>query len=313
MNFIETYGVPEAAIGVIDVFVSPEEKLLIEALESREFTVETARDALEKHTGRAWDLASVENLVVKAYRKAVLELVDEDAQTYRIGAFYSQLDTFAVSQTNDFLYLPPEVRKALDEWCFSLYLGSLSKEEQPTADKVLSLEETLELIEATEHGIWLEPCDCRILAGKCDKPVEVCLSFTEGINTRRHRGLSKAVSKAEAREVVRAAHDAGLMHTANASGICNCCSDCCYLFRAQKARGSLRAWPQATTVASIDHDVCSRCGACLKRCPFGAIRRERDRIVCDGSICRGCSVCVSKCPTSAISMIAQKASRVAPR
>ena len=76
-------------------------------------------------------------------------------------------------------------------------------------------------------------------------PTDTCVTYKDGINSFVDRGLSKKISKEEAKEVVRRADAAGLMHTAGMGGICNCCGDCCYLFRAQKRRKSTGVWPAA--------------------------------------------------------------------
>lgn len=53
--------------------------------------------------------------------------------------------------------------------------------------------------------------------------------------------------------------------------------------------------------AIIDHDACHRCGACLDRCRFGAVKREGDAYAVDPLRCEGCGVCVALCPARAIS------------
>lgn len=52
--------------------------------------------------------------------------------------------------------------------------------------------------------------------------------------------------------------------------------------------------------AVIDRDACRRCGVCLDRCRFGAVRREGDAYVVDPLRCEGCGVCVALCPAHAI-------------
>ncbi len=50
----------------------------------------------------------------------------------------------------------------------------------------------------------------------------------------------------------------------------------------------------------FDPQKCTLCGACLSRCPFGALTMEREQIEV-GASCRMCGVCVKTCPEKAIS------------
>ena len=49
----------------------------------------------------------------------------------------------------------------------------------------------------------------------------------------------------------------------------------------------------------FDMSRCDLCGKCMERCPFGALRMERDGITVNEK-CRMCSVCVKTCPQRAI-------------
>lgn len=56
--------------------------------------------------------------------------------------------------------------------------------------------------------------------------------------------------------------------------------------------------------AAIRQGDCIGCGACLTRCRFGAIQRQKrpggDRFSVDAFACEGCGVCVWSCPANAI-------------
>jgi Pyruvate/2-oxoacid:ferredoxin oxidoreductase delta subunit len=296
------FGVPDVARPVIDQIVSADEKLLIQALHSAEFSVAEAHSALEAHTVEPWSVARVRELVDSAYRRGVFDVADERLGRYYVGTFYTRLEVFAVTQPDDYLALPAETIADLDAWCFGEYLDSLGSDPLPSADKVASLGETLEYIDSVDRPIWLNRCDCRTLAGECDQPTETCISFRSGANTLSDRGWSKPLTKEEAKAVVSAAHDRGLVQTVNDDGICNCCSDCCYLFRAQRARDSVGVWPPADKVAAFDPDVCIGCRACIKRCPFDVFALEGGQIVQHTELCRGCGLCADVCPTYAITM-----------
>ena len=55
----------------------------------------------------------------------------------------------------------------------------------------------------------------------------------------------------------------------------------------------------ATSVPSINEDLCIKCGACVRKCPVNAIRMEEVAVI-DASICVGCASCTVVCPVNAI-------------
>ena len=52
-------------------------------------------------------------------------------------------------------------------------------------------------------------------------------------------------------------------------------------------------------VASIDSNVCVKCGVCIKECPNHAISENYH---VDQNSCIGCGTCKSACPAEAIRM-----------
>ena len=303
MDLLSAFKVPEAAIPVIDRILSPEDALLIEALPSATFGGQDARSALEVSTGETWPDTRLDPLLRGAYRRGVLDLEDETFTRFRLGDFYTMLEVFVDTEPEAYLALPRETQVALDRWCFESYCEGLGDDVRPTSDRVAGLDETLGFIDTIDRPIWLNRCDCRTLAGSCDKPVDTCISFRNGINTLSHRGILKPITKEQAKAVVRGANDAGLMQTISDNAICNCCSDCCYLFRAQAARASGAAWPLAESIAAVGPDLCIGCGVCVSRCPFGALALEDGEAVRNAGLCRGCGLCAETCPTSAIAML----------
>lgn len=51
----------------------------------------------------------------------------------------------------------------------------------------------------------------------------------------------------------------------------------------------------------IDKSACVGCGLCEQSCPFGALKIEDKKAVCDQDICTLCRACVDTCPVQAIS------------
>jgi Pyruvate/2-oxoacid:ferredoxin oxidoreductase delta subunit len=300
-RFIEIFEVPGAATGVIAQIVSSEEIALVEAVGRGSFTVDDAAISLEQ-TGKPLAGDRLAELLRSAYKRGILLLEDESFTKFKAGNFYCRLDIFAITETEKYLAFPPETRKALDEWYFGAYVKGLGDEPRPTGDRVVGLSEAFDFIDKADRPIWLNRCDCRLLAGNCEKPVDTCISLRGGINTMSHRGWSKPLTKEQAKEIISRAHTAGLMQTINPNGLCNCCGDCCYLFRAQKARNSAAVWPQAENIAAFDANACIACGQCVGRCNFAAFTQDEEGISYDSGLCRGCGLCATTCPASAIRM-----------
>jgi len=310
-GFIEKFSVPDVALDIIDKIVTPIEQNVLEHLPPV-FQAEDVRKALSEITGQETTAYDAENFVKEAYRRGVFSIDDEAKKLYKSGSFYGRLDIFAISENETYKNFLADVRKALDDWYFAAYLEWLDPDlsVRPTDDEVLTLEETLRGIDGNTRQLYLAPCDCRSLSGACGEPVLTCLSYKNAPNTFAHRGLSKPISREEAKQVVLMAHKAGLVHTRNKGGICNCCSDCCYLFRAREARNSKAVrpalWPRADKVVFIDSGNCVSCGICANHCRFTALKLEDGKLALDSEKCVGCGICVDACPKGALKLKQRK-------
>lgn len=329
-RLIRRYEIPADAQPYLDVFFTPTEIAFAAEAPTSPFTVEEAQRILDRLAARgdAPEATDAAAFLDAAYRRAVVDLAPDEPGTtaanpaaaahatapaseprYRLGTFYSRLDVFAISEQDAWRTIPDATRAALDAWYFNAYIDSLDPDPAtpPTQDAVLSLDETLAFIDKQDRPIYLNTCDCRSLANGCEAPRRVCLTYKSGPNTFCGRGLSDALTKEQAKDVVRQADKAGLMHTANPNGICNCCGDCCYLFRGQHRRDSLGTWPIAPHVVAYDAEKCISCGRCVKRCHFDvfALKREGKQrtLLVDTTPCVGCGLCVSVCPTHALSLV----------
>jgi Fe-S-cluster-containing hydrogenase component 2/DNA-binding transcriptional ArsR family regulator len=152
-------------------------------------------------------------------------------------------------------------------------------------------------------------CTCRMVDGKCGKPLEVCLQLGKAADYTVERGTGREISVDEAMEIIRLSEEAGLIHVAmnkvkGSHIICNCCGDCCVAF-------GLPIPPTAIVdpsrfLAVVDEDKCSGCGDCVERCFFEAISlRESDGediSTIDAEKCMGCGLCLVTCPEDAITM-----------
>jgi NAD-dependent dihydropyrimidine dehydrogenase PreA subunit len=246
---------------------------------------------------------------------------------YSAADFYTFLDYFIKYDAWD--DLPREARLALDAHYRALFVDKVRAGVEkkmaggavPGAlpnDAVLLLAEAEAMLGAATE-IVVEPCDCRRARQACERPVETCLKLDDEARAALARGHGRALSRAEAQQLVRRADQKGLMHTADAEwrahglhSLCNCCADDCYPFGAAHELGSKGVWPQSRYVAEYAAGLCSACGACVGRCHFSAFYysgvtvrvqgKERRAVAYDARLCWGCGLCANTCPTGAIAM-----------
>ncbi len=270
----------------------------------RLFSEEEIGAALSDNENRYCTPSFSEEWLKKEYHRGFLNKTQTDG-VYCLNDLYGMMDVFAVSRKDEYDRLFTTAEKhEIDDWYFDTYYSRLVPDENGrlTEDKVMTLQETLDTIAADPRQIYLNNCDCRSLTGDCGRPVRTCLTYKNGPNTFVDRGLSRALTREEAMEIVRQADRDGLMHTTMSGGICNCCSDCCYLFRSQSRAQTFGIWPYAKWVVSFDRDKCIGCGLCIKRCHLKVFCRTSDGIRPDISRCAGCGLCVNTCPGSALEL-----------
>ncbi|MDR1496498.1 MAG: ferredoxin family protein [Clostridiales Family XIII bacterium] len=325
-RFFERFKVPNVAAWDIDAIVTPLEQRVIADLDisaDGTFTLHDVALALScPLTDTDLSFMSLEGIppvsddevrgfISDSYSRGILSYAGGENR-YRLSDFYGRLDIFAIKEQDEWRALPEVSRNAIEGWYFDAYYDGLDWDAEggkPTDENILTLDEALQYIEDNDgdgRQAYLTDCDCRSLKGDCEKPTLVCLSYHSGPNSYPDRGVSRPISSREAKAVVTAADRAGLVHTANPWGVCNCCNDCCYLFRARERRGSGPVWPESKHIVSLNTDTCIGCGICLGRCGFGVFDESdlsgRGKASADTSLCVGCGVCVSTCPSGALSL-----------
>jgi len=160
-------------------------------------------------------------------------------------------------------------------------------------------------------------CFCRqrrkVLGEPCatDAPVINCFTFGKSARHTAAQGFTRMITKEEAREIMKEAEEAGLVHKAFHPGsevsrpetsICNCCKDCCdtlHLWR----DGAFPLINSTYYLSVIDPDICSGCGVCVERCPTDAIElNDNGTAERDENACFGCGICARFCPEGAVSL-----------
>jgi Pyruvate/2-oxoacid:ferredoxin oxidoreductase delta subunit len=250
----------------------------------------------------------------RAYRRAVLDR--DETGAYAPADLHTRLEFWAMFE--GWKDVPLDVHRRLAEWEVDHYAATIrpdvesARDGRPNdsyaANYAYVLLHEAEAILNAQQRIYLWPCDCRAIVGKCRKPKDVCLRF------ENDRGVGWEISTERAVQILRTADKAGLMHTADYAGdpaaatsICNCCTDCCYPHLAGERLGVSDVWPVRRHVARIDMDLCKSCGRCGLRCPFEAIVCRPDGLpALDPALCRGCGLCQTGCSTDAIQLLPLK-------
>jgi heterodisulfide reductase subunit A len=57
--------------------------------------------------------------------------------------------------------------------------------------------------------------------------------------------------------------------------------------------------PEAITPV-VDELACVKCGICVDKCPYSALRLDDDKLEVIDALCKGCGTCVAACPTGAL-------------
>jgi Pyruvate/2-oxoacid:ferredoxin oxidoreductase delta subunit len=171
--------------------------------------------------------------------------------------------------------------------------------------KVLAMEDVREIVQQARN-LAVARCTCRVVDGKCGKPLETCIQVNRAADYALQRGTGRAISKEEAIRILHMAEQEGLVHIVDNRRnvdhiICNCCKDCCINWRLPNRHKFVAP---SRFQAVVNPEECIGCQTCLDRCIFDAIHMEGDepKAQISPEKCVGCGVCTITCPTEAITM-----------
>ncbi len=204
-----------------------------------------------------------------------------------------------------------------DKNCINYLPVNKSLESGPNT--VLSQQVLYNIIEKASVFVRMNECGCRLL-GECkahDHNIG-CLFMGETALSLPH-GVSKRISREEAREHVKKGIAEGLVPmTGKVSidnfiymtpdrkkllAICFCCPCCCILTSYKHVPGKYLDGiiePIKGLVIEVNNK-CTGCGTCMATCPFDAIKIVDGKAV-HTDVCRGCGRCETYCPEGAVAI-----------
>lgn len=156
-------------------------------------------------------------------------------------------------------------------------------------------------------------CFCRMmkkLDGKScdyDMPIEGCIAVGRMSDMLVDSGVSRAISYDEAVELMGSMEKKGCIHTVYHYGItstedeliiCNCCTDCCFLYNSYREGALSQLIMKAYYRPEIvDESQCIGCNKCKRYCPTMATYYDKNKkkLIFDIDRCIGCGQCVTQC------------------
>ena len=152
-------------------------------------------------------------------------------------------------------------------------------------------------------------------SAQCEHPEEVCLHFGDLAHYLVDSGLSREITREEAKAILEVAADAGLVHAISnrqkdVDTICNCCRCSCVFFESYHVLKHEKSHDFSNYRLKINPKTCKACGLCVQRCPIQALTLEDSPLaknmqskaatLMNPEKCLGCGVCVHKCPTQSL-------------
>lgn len=292
------FEVPDELKGFEKYFYTDEEFELIHAVEGHIYTEAEISAVLKKDASQ---------LIKNAYKRDILCKLEVDGEIkYNIMNMSFRVNNCAVFERNVWENIPENDLDIIVKWHYKQFMNKKRAMtlEQLSENKntIMPLNEIIEYLKENGDTITVIPCDCKSKLERCNFNRNVCISLGNGINTSADKGLGKNLTLEEGIELLKATDKEGLMHTAEAHSICNCCSCCCYPINASLELGHKGKWPKVNYVVKYDESKCIHCKKCEKRCHFKVFSIGKDSAQIDYAKCWGCGLCVNTCPTGALTL-----------
>jgi Na+-translocating ferredoxin:NAD+ oxidoreductase subunit B len=186
--------------------------------------------------------------------------------------------------------------------------------------RIMPYEDVMSIVESQDF-LAVTKCACRQRkrldphSGECKHPEEVCLHFKGLAHYLVDNGIGREITKEEAKDILKVAADAGLVHAVSnrqqeADTICNCCKCACVFFESYHVLRHEKSHDFSNYRLRINPATCQACGLCVQRCPVQVLRLEDSLLaknkqgkaatLVNSNQCLGCGVCVHKCPSQSL-------------
>jgi len=310
-------NLPDFLMPWLDRFYEPLEMDLLQILAGKPLEKEKIRIILGKNNTLDDD-TDFDRFLKRARQRGVIKFLDD--RRIVLEDFHIRFESWALFE--GWKDLPAEIKDKLNVWELDHYIAShaqsaedLKNGQQRDHSKIIPEYLLLDEVEALFKKIpkfYLWPCNCRAMMGSCQQSEYTCIRFSND------KGIGWEISRQKALDIVKEANKNGLMQSAElgldkqgrmTGALCNCCSDCCFPHQLSQRLYAQKYWPLSRYVAQGPTQDCSKCGKCVRRCPFGIISQEKSikekkRLVpmIDVDQCRGCGVCATGCPEGAIKL-----------
>ena len=171
-------------------------------------------------------------------------------------------------------------------------------------EQIIPYQKAKDIVLKNPRHIAVMECPCRSSRTRPCKPLDVCLIIGEPFASfvlEHHPKRARRITQQEAVAILNREHRRGHVHHAffkdamlgRFYAICNCCTCCCGAMQAMRHGTPMLA--SSGYVNKPNGKKCTTCGACVRACPFGAIRLTNGTVVVDEIRCMGCGVCVTRC------------------
>jgi ferredoxin len=186
--------------------------------------------------------------------------------------------------------------------------------------RIAPYEDVMGAVESQDF-VAVSNCACRQRkrvdpnSAQCEHPEEVCLHFGDLAHYLVDNGLSREITREEAKDILKVAADAGLVHAISnrqkdVDTICNCCRCSCIFFESYHVLKHEKSHDFSNYRLKINPETCKACGLCVQRCPIQALtledsplaknKQSKASTLMNPEKCLGCGVCVHKCPTRSL-------------